>query len=46
MHEQGSGADARKATGNSGGARWAAGDQIPGGRSAGRGEGLEIRGLL
>ncbi len=41
MHDQDSGTGARKATGNSGGARRAAGDQIAGGRSAGRGEGQE-----
>ena len=45
MNGQDSGADARKVTGNSGRARHARGDQVPNGRSAGGGEGLEIRGL-
>ena len=45
MNEQDSGADARKVTGNSGRRRRARGDQVPNGRSAGGGEGLEIRGL-
>ena len=45
MNGQDSGADARKVTGNSGRARRARGDQVSNGRSAGGGEGLEIRGL-